>query len=87
MKKIILLCLVLNPLFAQIKWTPTRGLPFQQQFEKDREMILNTLFPSNPNLEKILGSLSNSDQLLVEEKKKFFKIKNSAFLFKKYKII
>lgn len=73
MKKIILLCLVFNPLFAQIKWTPTRGLPIQQQFEKDREMIFNTLFPSNPNFDKILGKLSKSDQVLIEEKKQFFK--------------
>lgn len=73
MKKIILLCFALNPLFAQIKWTPTRELPLQKQFEKDRGMILNTLFPLNPNLEKILSKLSKRDQVLVEEKKIFFK--------------
>jgi hypothetical protein len=52
---------------------PTNDLPVEKQFEKDREMILNTLFPANPNLEKIQKILSPGDLKLVEEKKRFFK--------------
>ena len=59
-----------NNLWAQIKWVPTNDLPVEKQFQKDRVMILNTIFPANPNLEKILSS---SDRKLVEEKNRFFK--------------
>ncbi len=73
MKKLLLIYLAFNPLFAQIKWSPTRGFPVKQQFENDGKMILNTLFPANPNLGKILGKISPSDQMLIQEKQKFFK--------------
>jgi Novel toxin 11 len=75
MKNLIILSFLmfLNLLHAQTKWVPTNDLPAQKQFEKDREMILNTLFPANPNLVKIQGKLSPSDLALVEEKKRFVK--------------
>jgi hypothetical protein len=73
MKKLIFIFLLLNPLFAQIKWGPTRELPLKQQFDGDGRIILNTLFPINPNYGKVLGKLSPSDQMLLQEKQIFFK--------------
>ena len=67
---ILIFLVSFNNLWAQIKWVPTNDLPVEKQFQKDREMILNTIFPANPNLEKILSS---SDRKLVEEKNRFFK--------------
>lgn len=75
MKNLIILCFLafFNSLSAQIKWVPTNDFPAPKQFEKDREIILNTLFASNPNFEKIKSKMPPQDWALVEEKRRFFK--------------
>jgi hypothetical protein len=63
----------LNPCFSQVKWSQTINLPIEKQFENDGNIILKTLFPNNPNEQKILKRLSPDEKKLVEAKTKFYK--------------
>ncbi len=71
--KYLFLILLIHPLWSQIKWTRTDNLPVEIQFQKDQEIILNTMFPNEENLKPIMAKLSPNDSIEVEAKNQLLK--------------